>query len=138
MQNISLFIENWYGSSINNVHRDDKLLLSLMWLSCAFTAWMQSFNRCLYWLGELDSLGKSFLSLSQLTNYRSSPRGKCDGVIRHILEHKKVNWMKKLCYCVNDQSGIQRDWVNLAWTWISGNFWAWFVRKTCVKAGFRF
>ena len=44
---------------------------------------------------------------------------------------------EKLRYCVNDQSGIQRDWVNLGWKWISGNFWAWFVRKTCVKGGFQ-
>ena len=65
------------------------------------------------------------------------PRGKRDGVIWHILERENGHWMKKLGYFVNDQSGIQRDWVNLAWTWISGNFWAWFVQNTCVKAGFR-
>ena len=28
-------------------------------------------------------------------------------------------------------------WVNLAWTWILGNCWALFVRKTCVKAEFQ-
>ena len=38
---------------------------------------------------------------------------------------------------MSDQSGIQRDWVNLAWTWILGNFWAWFVQKTYVKTRFR-
>ena len=38
---------------------------------------------------------------------------------------------------MKNQSGIQREWVKLAWTWILGNFWAWFVWKACVKAGFR-
>ena len=47
-----------------------------------------------------------------------------------------IGW-KKLRYFVNDQSDIQIDWVNLAWTWISGNIWAWFVRINCVKVGFR-
>ena len=42
------------------------------------------------------------------------PRGKRDGVIRHILERENVNWMEKLRDCVNYQSGTQRDWVNLA------------------------
>ena len=65
------------------------------------------------------------------------PRGKRDGVIRHLLERENGYWMKKLRYCVNDQPSIQRNWVNLAWTWISGNFWEWFVKKTCVKAGSR-
>ena len=40
-------------------------------------------------------------------------------------------------YFLNDQSNIQRDWVNLAWTWILGYFWAWFVPNICVKAWFR-
>ena len=40
--------------------------------------------------------------------------GKRDGLIQHILEHENGNWMEKLRYFVNDQSGIQRDWVNLA------------------------
>ena len=65
------------------------------------------------------------------------PRGKRDGVIWHWLERKNVNWMKNLCYCVNYQYGTQLDWVNLAWTWLSGIFWALFVQKTCLKAGFR-
>ena len=39
--------------------------------------------------------------------------GKRDGVIRHILERENGKWKKKLRYCLNDQSGIQRDWVNL-------------------------
>ena len=42
------------------------------------------------------------------------PRGKRDGVIRHILERENANWMCKLRYCVNDQSGTKRNWVNLA------------------------
>ena len=42
---------------------------------------------------------------------------------------------KKLRYCVNDQSGIQRDWVNLAWTRISGNFRVWFVHKKLRGSG---
>ena len=42
------------------------------------------------------------------------PRGKRDGVIQHILERENGNWMKKLRDFVNYQSGIQRDWVNLA------------------------
>ena len=45
---------------------------------------------------------------------KGPPRAKRDGVIRHILEHKNVNWLKKVCDCVNDQSCIPRDWVNLA------------------------
>ena len=40
-----------------------------------------------------------------------------------------IGW-KKLRYCVIDQSGIQRDWVTLAWTWISGNF-----RKKLCESG---
>ena len=32
-----------------------------------------------------------------------------------------------------DQFGIQRDLVNLAWTWISGNFLAWFCKKPAWK-----
>ena len=47
-----------------------------------------------------------------------------------------IGW-KILHYCVIDQSVIQRNWVNLAWSWISGNFWSCFVRKFFVKAGFR-
>ena len=43
------------------------------------------------------------------------------------------NWR----YCVKNQHGVQRDWINLAWKWISGNFLAWFVWKICVKAWFR-
>ena len=39
-------------------------------------------------------------------------------------------------YCVNDHSGTQRDWVNLALIWISGNLWAWFVQKTEWKRDF--
>ena len=70
---------------------------------------------------------------------RGPQRGKRDGVIRHILEREngwkrmymKIGW-KKLRYSVNDKSGIQRYWGNLAWTWLSGNFWTWFVWKTCV------
>ena len=50
---------------------------------------------------------------------------------------KTGNWMEKLRYFMNDQSGIQHDLVNLAWTWILGNLWAWFMRKTWVKSGFR-
>ena len=46
-----------------------------------------------------------------------------------------MKWVWKNCV-MRDRS-IQRDWMNLAWTWISGNFWSWFVRKTWVKAGFR-
>ena len=42
------------------------------------------------------------------------PRGKRDGVIRHILERENGNWMKKLRYFVHGQSSIQRNWVNLA------------------------
>ena len=53
------------------------------------------------------------------------------------LLRKNGHWIKKLRYCVNDQSGIQRDWVDLAWAWISGILWAWFVRKSCLKAEFR-
>ena len=45
---------------------------------------------------------------------RGPPRGKRDGVIQHILERENGHWMKRLGYCVNDQSDIQRDWVNLA------------------------
>ena len=41
------------------------------------------------------------------------PRGKRDGVIRHILERENGNWMEKLRDFVNDQFGIQRDWINL-------------------------
>ena len=63
------------------------------------------------------------------------PRGKRDGVIGHILKRENENWIKKLRYCVIGQSGIQVDWENLAWTWILGNFLAWFVRKTYVKVG---
>ena len=36
-------------------------------------------------------------------------RGKCDGVILHILEREKKNGWEKLRYCVNDQSGIWRE-----------------------------
>ena len=42
------------------------------------------------------------------------PRGKRDGIIRHILERENGHWIKKLRYFVNGQSGIQRDLVNLA------------------------
>ena len=35
-------------------------------------------------------------------------------VIRHFLERENGNRKKKLRYCVNNQYGIQRDWVNLA------------------------
>ena len=73
----------------------------------------------------------------QSSYWKGPPRGKRGGVIRHILERENGNWMEKLRYFVNDQSDIQRDSVNLAWTWILDNFWAWFVRKICVKAGFR-
>ena len=45
---------------------------------------------------------------------RGPPREKRDGMIRHILERENGNWMEKLRYFVNYQSGIQRDWVNLA------------------------
>ena len=34
------------------------------------------------------------------------PRGKRDGLIRHILERENGNWMKKMHYCLNDKSGI--------------------------------
>ena len=40
------------------------------------------------------------------------PKGKRDGVIRHILERENGNWMKKLRDFVNYQSGIQRYLVN--------------------------
>ena len=36
------------------------------------------------------------------------PRGKRDGIIRHILERENGNRMTKLRYCVNYQSVIQR------------------------------
>ena len=39
------------------------------------------------------------------------PQG--ESVIGHISERENENWMEKLRDCVNDQSGIQRDWVNL-------------------------
>ena len=45
---------------------------------------------------------------------RGPPRGKRDGIIRHILKRESGNWMEKLRDCVNNQSGVQRDWVNLA------------------------
>ena len=41
-------------------------------------------------------------------------KGKRDGVIQHILGRENGNWMKKLRYCVIDQSNIQRDLENLA------------------------
>ena len=40
------------------------------------------------------------------------PRGKRDGVIRHTLDRENGNWTEKLRYCMIDQSGIHRDWVN--------------------------
>ena len=46
--------------------------------------------------------------------HKGPPRGKRDGVMRHKLERENGNWMEKLRYFVNVQSGIQRDWVNLA------------------------
>ena len=42
------------------------------------------------------------------------PRGKRDGDMGHILMRENGNWIKKLRYCVIDQSGIQRDLVDLA------------------------
>ena len=36
-------------------------------------------------------------------------RGKRDGVVRHIQSVKTGIGWEKLRYCVNDQSGIQRD-----------------------------
>ena len=44
--------------------------------------------------------------------------------------------MNKLRYCVIYQSGIQRDWVNLAWAWISGNFGRDFCDKPAWKRDF--
>ena len=55
------------------------------------------------------------LSRQNFLNFSNGPpRGKRDGVIQHILERENENWMEKLRYFVNDQSGIQRDWVNFA------------------------
>ena len=71
--------------------------------------------------------------------YARDPQGESVMALLDIFQSVKtgIEW-KWLRYCVIDQSSIQRDWVNLAWTWISGNFWAWFVRKTIVKAWWRF
>ena len=44
----------------------------------------------------------------------ASPRGKRDGLIEHISKCENGNWMEKLHYCVNGQSAIQHDKVNLA------------------------
>ena len=52
------------------------------------------------------------ISIFQIVSFNVK-RGKRDGIIRHILERENWNWMKKLSYCVKDQSGIQRSWVNL-------------------------
>ena len=71
-----------------------------------------------------------------LWSLKGAPRAKHDSVNGHISKRENVNWMEKLRYFVINQSAIQRDWVNLEWICISGNFWAWFVRRTCVKAGF--
>ena len=57
------------------------------------------------------------------------PREKGGGVIRHILERENGNWMEKLCYCVNNQSGIQHDWV----TWRENEFQAISGRDLCEK-----
>ena len=48
--------------------------------------------------------------------FTGPPRGKHDGVIGHISKRENRNWIEKFCCCVIDQSGIQRDWVNLTWT----------------------
>ena len=41
------------------------------------------------------------------------------------------NWR----YYVKNQHVVQRDWIKLAWTWISGNLWVWFVKKNLPKSG---
>ena len=66
------------------------------------------------------------------------PQGKSVMALLDIFQGVKTwigceNWR----YCLKNQPDVQRDWINLVWTWISGNFWAWFVRKTCVKVGFQ-
>ena len=47
-------------------------------------------NLCATWSG-----GSGGLKLSRI-NIRGSPRGKRDGVIRHILERENGNWMEKV------------------------------------------
>ena len=54
-----------------------------------------------------------FVQMQAFHCYSGPPRGKRDGVIRHISKREKRNCMKKLRYCVTDQSGIRRDRVNL-------------------------
>ena len=46
--------------------------------------------------------------------HKGTPRVRRNGVIGHISKRENGNWMKKMRYCVIYQSGIQRDWVNLA------------------------
>ena len=70
--------------------------------------------------------------------FEGDPQGESVMAVLDIFQGVKMwigceNWR----YCVKNQHGVQRDWINLAWTWISGNFLAWFVWKTCVKAWFR-
>ena len=73
-----------------------------------------------------------------ITNYHKLGPPKVKAWWRYwtYLKSWKRAFDEKLRYGVIDQSGIQCDWVNLAWTWIPGNLLAWFVRKTCGKAGF--
>ena len=66
---------------------------------------------------KITSLLQEFTVLSYAMWARTcwgAPRGERDGVIRHNLERENGNWLEKLRYFVNDQSSIQRDWVNLA------------------------
>ena len=55
--------------------------------------------------------------LTYFTSYGSfswpPPGGKGDGVIGHISKRDNGNWIKRLRYCVIDQSGVHSDWVNL-------------------------
>ena len=44
---------------------------------------------------------------------------KSDSIIVHFSKRKNGNLDVKLCYCLIDQSGIRRDWVNLARTSMS-------------------
>ena len=67
-------------------------------------------------LSYQDFKAKLSQSCKNLVLLGGLKRGKRGGVIRHILERETVIGLKKLRDCVNDQSRIQRKWVNLALT----------------------